>query len=192
MSLASSLTKIDVARRQLVTAIRLFFDDADSVSVYTLGHAAGEVLDALCRHRAKTNFRGEIKKTHGYTDKELKRISEFGKNFFKHADRDPEGTLADFTDERNDAVLALAVTDYHELEPTRPIEIQLYLRWYFVRNGSAVGPELYELGLAAFDDMSGLTRAEQKAIGRATLARARIDDDVLFDSTTDNRLVGPL
>jgi hypothetical protein len=186
------LTKIEVARRQLVTAIRLFFDNADSVSVYTLGHAAAEILDRLCRHRGKMSFRGEIKSVHGFTDKELKRIAELGKDFFKHADRDPDGELSDFADTLNDAVLAMATTDYHELEPTRPIELQLYLRWYFVTNGEKVGAELYGLGLVAFDEMTGLSRAEQKAIGRETLARARIDPDVLSDSTTDNRPVGPL
>jgi hypothetical protein len=34
------VTKIDAARRQLVTAIRLFFDGGDPVSVYSLASNA--------------------------------------------------------------------------------------------------------------------------------------------------------
>ena len=43
-----SLTKIDVARRQLVTAIRLLFDGGDSVSIFSLAANAWEVIDVLC------------------------------------------------------------------------------------------------------------------------------------------------
>jgi hypothetical protein len=54
------ITKLEAARRQLVTGIRLFFEDADSISVYTLGHAAWEVLDALCKHQGKIRFREQM------------------------------------------------------------------------------------------------------------------------------------
>jgi hypothetical protein len=52
----SQLSKLEAARRQLVSGIRLFFEDGDSVSIYTLAHASWEVLDALCRQRGKTRF----------------------------------------------------------------------------------------------------------------------------------------
>ena len=42
------LKKIDVARRQLITAIRLVFDGEDSVSVYSLAANAWEIIDVLC------------------------------------------------------------------------------------------------------------------------------------------------
>ncbi len=42
------LTKIAAARRQLTTAIRLFFDSGDRVSVYSLASNAWEVIDVLC------------------------------------------------------------------------------------------------------------------------------------------------
>jgi urocanate hydratase len=46
-----NLTKSDVSRRQLVTAIRLFFNEGDPVSVYTLASNALEVIDQLCKLR---------------------------------------------------------------------------------------------------------------------------------------------
>ena len=45
------ITKLEAARWRLVTSIRLFFEDADSISIYTLAHASWEVLDALCKHQ---------------------------------------------------------------------------------------------------------------------------------------------
>jgi hypothetical protein len=42
------ITKLDAAKRQLATAIRLYFEDRDPVSVHTLVMAAGEIIDRLC------------------------------------------------------------------------------------------------------------------------------------------------
>ncbi|MES9887901.1 MAG: hypothetical protein ABW140_13915, partial [Candidatus Sedimenticola sp. 6PFRAG1] len=43
-----SLTKIEVARRQLATAIRLLFRNKDSVSILSLAANAWEIIDVLC------------------------------------------------------------------------------------------------------------------------------------------------
>ena len=59
--MTQALTKFEVARRQLVTAIRLFFGDEDSVSVYTLAHASWEILDTLCRQRRQPSVFGPDK-----------------------------------------------------------------------------------------------------------------------------------
>ena len=42
-----TLSKLDVARRQLETAIRLYFYDGDFVSTHTLAAAACKVLNDL-------------------------------------------------------------------------------------------------------------------------------------------------
>lgn len=52
------VTKFDAARRQLVTAIRLFFEGGDSISVYTLAHASWEVLDAFVQASQPDPFQG--------------------------------------------------------------------------------------------------------------------------------------
>lgn len=38
------VAKLDAARRQLATAITLWFNDGDTVSIYTLSHAAYEII----------------------------------------------------------------------------------------------------------------------------------------------------
>ena len=47
------ITKIDATRRQLRTAIRLFCQDGDAVSIHTLASAAQGVLDALLKPNGK-------------------------------------------------------------------------------------------------------------------------------------------
>jgi hypothetical protein len=84
------VTKIDAARRQLATAIRLIFMDADRVSVFSLASNAWEIVDALCR-RANIESLSLETQDHLPKDKKLRRdyINEPYRNFFKHADRDP-------------------------------------------------------------------------------------------------------
>jgi hypothetical protein len=50
------LTKLDVARRQLQTAITLWFTDGDPVSIHTLAFAAYEIIHVISKkqtHLAK-------------------------------------------------------------------------------------------------------------------------------------------
>jgi hypothetical protein len=41
------VTKLDAARRQLKTAIKLWFEDGDPVAIHTLIVAAYEIIDIL-------------------------------------------------------------------------------------------------------------------------------------------------
>src|SRR5262245_42997551 len=43
-ALIERVSKLDAARRQIRTAIRLFFEDGDTVSIHTLTSAAEELL----------------------------------------------------------------------------------------------------------------------------------------------------
>ena len=94
------LTKFDVAERQLLQAIRLFFAGGDPVSVHTVSEAAAQVL---------YDIRGFLGIENRLRDSDLIR-SEYrrewlatlgrSRNFFKHADRDPSD-VHEFKDEFN-------------------------------------------------------------------------------------------
>ncbi|MBI2070045.1 MAG: hypothetical protein HYT79_05525 [Elusimicrobia bacterium] len=98
MNKEMALTKLDVAKRQLETAVTLYFNDADPVSIHTLTCASHEVLvtlnkeagnsptimsDSLINEQYKEEFRGWLKEA---------------RNFFKHADRDPKGIFTFYPD----------------------------------------------------------------------------------------------
>ena len=89
------VTKLDVGRRQLRTAIRLWFQDADPVPVHTLAYAAYEIIHVLSKkhdkYRRTLIFDADmIKDEHRqeWNDKMKK-----GANFFKHAKNDAEDSL---------------------------------------------------------------------------------------------------
>lgn len=88
-----TVSKLDVAKRQLKTATLLWFMDEDPVSVHTLISAAHEITHTLFRRKGlsgllfdspvvKPEFQGEIAKR-------LKAAA----TFFKHAQKDPDATL---------------------------------------------------------------------------------------------------
>jgi hypothetical protein len=87
------VTKLDVARRQTIEAIKLFFEERDPVAVHTITAAAHQVLTDVARHR---NLQSIIKDRGGLKSEALRRHINnvnLAYNFFKHADRDPEGRI---------------------------------------------------------------------------------------------------
>jgi hypothetical protein len=87
------VTKLDAARRQLRTAIRMFFEGRDTVSIRTLAAAVEGLLAGLLKQR------GEL---HPFRDSDIirpERKAEFlqilnhDRNFLKHADKDPDEVL---------------------------------------------------------------------------------------------------
>lgn len=84
------LTKLDVAQRQLRTAIRLFFEDTDSVSAYTLAAAAEGVLGGLLKKQGTRHPFRESTLIKKGMEREFNAILNQSQNFFKHADTDAD------------------------------------------------------------------------------------------------------
>lgn len=122
------LTKLEVAQRQLETAVCLYFDDGDPVSIHTLAAAASEIINGVCkaagspvrtmRDRALDYIRPE------YQD-EVRRALSMSQNFFKHADRDSEGVL-DFGSDEADARLLDAIVAFQKFTGTAPPILTTY------------------------------------------------------------------
>ena len=184
------LTKTDVARSQLVTAIRLFFDDRDMVSVYTLAANAWEIIDVLCKKQ-------EVESLSKQTQENLSKhqslkhdfINKPYRNFFKHADSDPEGTVEGFSDDKNDHLLILAVDDLMRLHQKSPFECQVFQLWYLaVYDEKIAGEELERIMptiRSAFPDIDKLSRTEQKQMGREVMHECSQDEQLLADPRTD-------
>ena len=107
-------TKLDSARRQLETAITLWFNDSDPVSIHTLTAASYEILRDLNKKARgspmgrdsdsiKPEFSGQWRKLHSDAE-----------NFFKHADKDPHDTF-NLAPQSTDIMLLDAVAKYEEL-----------------------------------------------------------------------------
>ncbi|WP_063995454.1 hypothetical protein [Bradyrhizobium sp.] len=111
------VTKLDAARRHLAAAIRLWFRNGDAVSIHTLAFAAYEVIHFISIHRDK--FRRDllfdsdlIKDEHRA---EYNRLIRSPANFFKHADRDPGGSL-EFEPAASEIFMLFAILGYLRLK----------------------------------------------------------------------------
>jgi hypothetical protein len=103
--------KVDAARRQLRTAITLWFNDGDPVSVHTLAFAAYEVIHAISEKRDpyrrdllfdSFNIKDEYRR-------EWNAHIRSNANFFKHADRDGEAVI-DFKPSISELFFLLSTT----------------------------------------------------------------------------------
>src|SRR5260370_33854838 len=89
-----TLDKLSVAERQLDTAIWLWFNNADVVSIVQLTGAALGVLDDLWQHRKKGRPHpfSEAFTPNGLTHRQARKQIKAAQDFAKHARIDPEKT----------------------------------------------------------------------------------------------------
>jgi hypothetical protein len=110
------VTKLDAARRQLETAIRLLFEQVDAVSVHTLAHASFGILKDVAKHRNEQRVLSAAEKlaSKGENGDFWRGFNRTG-NFFKHGDKDPEEILSGTPEEENEALISLAIELYRDL-----------------------------------------------------------------------------
>lgn len=121
------VTKPDVAKGQLDTAIFLWFLDKDVASIHTLAAAALELLHALRKGEPAVMFE-TIKDDRGLHDK-----AKRAQNFFKHADKDKNHVLI-FPPELNeltmyDAIMCFESTYGFRSPLMRAFGFHFALRW---------------------------------------------------------------
>ncbi len=87
------VTKIDAARRQMRTAVRMFFEDKDTVSAYTLAAAVEGILGGLLKQKGEPHPFRDSDIIRPERKKEFVAILNRPRNFFKHAASDPNAVL---------------------------------------------------------------------------------------------------
>src|SRR5580692_11838714 len=103
------LTKLSIARAQLVTALDLFARDKDPISVHCLACGGGEVIEGLAESHDHDVFATHIMQSQPDIDrKKIRRARNQYWNAFKHffdrkyLARDDDPLLAVFDDRQND------------------------------------------------------------------------------------------
>ncbi len=133
------LGKLDAARRQLETAIRLYFADGDDVSVHTLAAAAYSLIRDINEHR-----QGEpmLKDWHLFLPDDLalefKSYINRPENFLKHADKDPAG-VGELEPKWTEVLLWEASRKYCEMTGEQNKLLITFVFWFVARQ-----PELRE------------------------------------------------
>jgi hypothetical protein len=138
------VSKIDAARRQLDTAIELWFYDKDPVSVHALARAAYEIIHDINQKKGggvDLLFDSVVIKDE--YQKEWAAVLKAPGNFFKHADRDPED-IVEFPLEGSLLFFIFAIRGLHNLGERRSARAEVFLKWIEVNRPEWVIAEFRE------------------------------------------------
>jgi hypothetical protein len=130
--LKETVTKLDVAKRQLNEAIRLFFEQRDTVSIHTLACASAQVLTDLCLKNGVGMPLRDGSKIKESRRKEWHQAMKASENFFKHADRD-HSDAHQFNSEQTQWDLIDAIRMYEALTKRSTYEATVYQKWFILK-----------------------------------------------------------
>jgi hypothetical protein len=105
------ILRIDAAKRQLATAIQLYLENCDPISVDILAKAAAEIIDRICVLNGTPGMRATMIDmiVPGKRDDVGAALNKAA-NFFKHASsKKPDTVPFEFSDEQNLFTILMAV-----------------------------------------------------------------------------------
>jgi hypothetical protein len=150
MSSKIKITKLDAARRQLETAVTLWFHSSDPVSIHTLTAAGHRVVLDLLEHQGKSTFLFNMKYVRPGKEKEIKRLIRRSETFFKHAKDDPEN-VHEFNPDETKFDLLAAIYGYKELDHQQLPLLELFLTYFALMNPEVFSePFLPQLTTASY------------------------------------------
>jgi hypothetical protein len=123
---ASAISKTEAARRQIDTAIDLWFEERDELSVFTLAFASLKVLFSAYARASSDGFDRTLDKLIG--DRRWRSMSGTA-NFLKHADRDPDAVLSKYHPDMGIPVIGLATLLYRRLTGTLSLKMHAFDSW---------------------------------------------------------------
>jgi hypothetical protein len=168
------ITKTDAAERQLNTAIRLFFENRDHLSSYTLAAASREVTDDVIHNQRSEIYQRELARVGdplkvrlSYREElELHIKPEFHKNFFKldhkwqnflkHADKDTDAEIEPIKTKHLALIIMFAIKNYALLTQHWTTEMGTFFAWFAVAEPKLVNS-------ASEDEMTNKVIAELRS-----------------------------
>lgn len=151
------ITKLAAAERQMNEAIRLFFERRDIVSMHTLAAASDQVLSDVCVAKGiESQLRHDAYFIREEAHKKWFRALTQAENFFKHAERDPGGTL-DFNTEQTMWVLFDATCLYWRLTNDYTHEARVFLCWFFLRKPDLLHDFPFKQSLVNLSDSTNVS-----------------------------------
>ncbi|UTG91796.1 hypothetical protein [Geobacter sulfurreducens] len=165
------LTKLDVGRRQIDSAIRMFFSEEDVVALHSVAAAAHGVLRDLARHQGITKSVKDSPLIADTARSEFLRAVNYPQNFFKHADSDPNGKMA-FRHNGTAFFVLDAIVLYVALDKPLTHEMVIFLMWAQLRFPDLICYQPAEEHLAQIRDTTADPSAF-KTLGRVLLSEQK-------------------
>lgn len=157
-----NISKLDAARRQLETAMLLYFREADPVAIHSLAAAAHEILKDLS---SKVGSPMPIERTlvralGKELAEKLGSLARKPQNFFKHADRNAESVL-EFSPGLTDLILLDGVVQYCSITGEQPPMLGVFIAWFSIQHPEVLeNTSAHESILRAHRELRSLTRTE--------------------------------
>jgi hypothetical protein len=127
-----SLTKLDVARRQLRAALELWFADGDPVSIHALVYAAHEIIHRLYRNSGGKDLLFDSSVIKDEHRSEFAKLLKEDANFFKHPDKDLHETR-EFNPRVNDLFLIMSTTGMQRMGEVGDVE-SAFMFWLYLQH----------------------------------------------------------
>jgi len=135
------VTKLEAAKNQLGTALDLFFQEEDIVSIHTLASAAHQILEDIAKEKKVDSIREEFLKSVPLDKKTLVRdVLRSPANFLKHADRDSNQVLH-FPTLATEMVLLDAYVMYTKLTDEKFHLGTIFQVWFYINYPEITGEE---------------------------------------------------
>jgi hypothetical protein len=154
------VSKFEAGRRQLTTAIRLWFQDDDPVSVHTLAAAAYEILHNLSRRKGGRDLLFDSKAiSEDYRKEFVKRIKSTAQ-FFKHADLDPDGTI-ELSTLNTEVLMIYSMVALSRMGEPLTMEENAMLLWLSFSNPQLLGDDARQrIEPETFEQFSSIPKGE--------------------------------
>jgi hypothetical protein len=171
--------KLDAARRQLRTAITLWFNDGDPVAIHTLASAAYEVIHFVSKkrdpYRRDLLFDSDLIKDE-YRDAFCSHLKKPA-NFFKHADRDGDSVI-EFDPSLSTGFMLFAILGIEICGESKNAHERAFLWWLHLheprlltdKGHSFVADHLQPVAIAAVQTLSKRDFLDLFVNGRRTVS----------------------
>lgn len=161
------MTKLQVARREIDTAVKLLFDGGDPIAVMVLAAAARGIVSSLCEIAGKRGLVDLLQEDFpNFARNSLFSQANRRANWFKHAgEKDAEQTLEDFAPEEADVILFWAIHDLGVLAEANSIEAGVFTGWFLATQAPGTMP----IADNAFPGILDLCREQRLAFGKQLL-----------------------
>lgn len=137
-----AVKKLEAAKRQLHTAIKLWFADADQVSVHTLACAAHQIVHDININKEGEELLLDSLLIREEFRKEYVREMKKAMNFFKHADTDPNPIGAvEFSPPITELFILFAILGLQRFGEHFTETTSAFLLFYAIRNPHLVTKE---------------------------------------------------
>lgn len=166
MTTKVSVSKIDAAKRQLNTAIIMYFNDMDFISTHAVAAGSLQVVTDLAeKQKQKVGIEDFVSIIRDDRKEEFKHLLRKPQNFIKHANwKNDEKATLEYNPETLDYFIFIACQAYEQYTNTSTPEIKIFMGWICLRNTEILVDGKYKQSILKYIDKFGTPNINNKSL----------------------------